>query len=101
LLYVGTDCGVYVTLDDGKNWQVLGSNLPVTFVHDLALQERENGLVTATHGRGMPTPRLRPLHRAYDKLYPNEEEEASSDEENQDEQPRRRRRSQADDDKDG
>ncbi|MDG1807840.1 MAG: hypothetical protein P8I27_08070 [Pirellulaceae bacterium] len=101
LLYVGTDCGVYVTLDDGKNWQVLGSNLPVTFVHDLALQERENVLVAATHGRGMHTLRLRSLHRAYDKLYPNEEEKASSDEENQDEQPRRRRRRQADDDKDG
>ena len=101
LLYLGTDCGVYVTLDDGKNWQVLGSNLPVTFVHDMAFQERENVLVAATHGRGMYTLRLRALHRAYDKLYPSEEKEASADEENQDEQPRRRRRKQADDDNDG
>ncbi|MDG2014973.1 MAG: hypothetical protein P8J33_15825, partial [Pirellulaceae bacterium] len=101
LLYVGTDCGVYVTLDDGKNWQVLGSNLPVTFVHDLALQERENVLVAATHGRGMYTLRLRALHRAYDKLYPSVEAESSADDETQEDRPKRRRRRQADDDNDG
>ena len=53
VLYVGTDIGVYVTSDGGKTWNVLGENLPSTFVHDLIIHPRDNILVIATHGRGM------------------------------------------------
>ena len=53
ILYVGTDCGVYVTTDDGKTWNTLGSNLPSTYVHDLIIHPRDNIIVLATHGRGM------------------------------------------------
>ena len=53
LLYVGTDMGVYVSQDDGASWNILGGNLPSTFVHDLALHEREDVLLAATHGRGV------------------------------------------------
>ena len=55
VLYVGTDLGIYVSLDKGKNWQVLGSGLPITFVHDLIVHPRDNIIVIATHGRGMFT----------------------------------------------
>ena len=55
VLYVGTDMGVYVTTDAGENWQVLGSKLPITFVHDIAIQERDLTLVIGTHGRGVHT----------------------------------------------
>lgn len=53
VLYVGTDIGVYVTVDGGQTWHVLGSNLPSTFVHDLVVHPRDNVLVAATHGRGL------------------------------------------------
>ena len=55
VLYVGTDLGVYVSTDFGESWNVLGSELPITFVHDMVIQEREKTLVIATHGRGMFT----------------------------------------------
>ncbi len=53
LLYAGTDLGVYVTVNGGKDWQILAAGLPTTFVHDLVVHPRDNILVAATHGRGM------------------------------------------------
>jgi len=53
VLYVGTDLGVYVSINSGKSWQVLANNLPTTFVHDLIIHPRDDILVIATHGRGM------------------------------------------------
>jgi len=50
LLYLGTEHGVYVSFDDGSDWQSLRQNLPDTPVHDIAVEERD--LVIATHGRG-------------------------------------------------
>lgn len=53
ILYVGTDLTVYVTKDGGRTWNVLGGNLPTTYVHDLIIHPRDNIIVIATHGRGM------------------------------------------------
>ena len=53
ILYVGTDTGVYVTMDGAKSWTVLGTNLPATYVHDLIIHPRDNIVVVATQGRGM------------------------------------------------
>jgi len=53
ILYVGTDCGVYMTKDGGKTWDVLGAGLPMTYVLDLAFHPRENIIVIGTHGRGV------------------------------------------------
>ncbi len=54
LIYVGTDCGrAHVTKDDGKNWNVLGANLPSVYVHDIIIYPCDNIIVIATHGRGM------------------------------------------------
>ncbi|MBA3272004.1 MAG: glycosyl hydrolase, partial [Acidobacteria bacterium] len=50
LLYAGTEHGVYVSFDDGANWQSLRLNLPVTPVHGIVSEERD--LVIGTHGRG-------------------------------------------------
>lgn len=53
LLFVGTEYGVYFTLDGGQRWTALRSGIPTVPVHDLAIQERENDLVVGTHGRGI------------------------------------------------
>jgi photosystem II stability/assembly factor-like uncharacterized protein len=49
LLYAGTEKGVFVSYNDGANWQPLQLNLPVVPVHDLAVHG--NSLALATHGR--------------------------------------------------
>ncbi|HKE56859.1 MAG TPA: hypothetical protein VKB46_09165 [Pyrinomonadaceae bacterium] len=51
LLYAGTETGIYVSFDDGENWQPLQFNLPVTPITDLVIQKREKELVAATQGR--------------------------------------------------
>ncbi|CAI8351600.1 MAG: Uncharacterised protein [Flavobacterium sp. SCGC AAA160-P02] len=50
LLYAGTETGLYVSNDDGANWQRLQLNLPVVPINDLIIQD--NDLVAATSGRG-------------------------------------------------
>ena len=52
LLYVGTENGVYISFDDGANWQALQMNLPHAPVYWLTVQEQFNDLVIATYGRG-------------------------------------------------
>ncbi len=49
LLFAGTELGVYVSFDDGDNWQPLQLNLPVSSVRDLAIHGSD--LSVATHGR--------------------------------------------------
>ena len=49
LLYAGTERGMYVSFDDGENWQSLQQNLPVTSIRDIDVHG--NDLVIATHGR--------------------------------------------------
>jgi photosystem II stability/assembly factor-like uncharacterized protein len=53
ILYVGTDMGVFVSSDGGVKWEVLGGNLPSTFVHDIAIHPRDKVVIAATHGRGL------------------------------------------------
>ena len=52
ILFAGTEYGVFVTLNGGKNWKRLNAGLPTINVRDMAIQERENDLVLATFGRG-------------------------------------------------
>jgi hypothetical protein len=49
LLYAGTETGVWVSFNDGANWQPLQLNLPTTPIHDLIIHNDD--LVVATHGR--------------------------------------------------
>ncbi|MEE8583394.1 MAG: glycosyl hydrolase, partial [Acidobacteriota bacterium] len=51
LLFVGTEFGLYYTLDGGNYWKRLRSGLPTIAVRDIAIQERENDLVLGTFGR--------------------------------------------------
>ena len=50
LLFAGTEKGVYVSFDDGANWESLRLNLPATSVRDLII--KNDDLIVATHGRG-------------------------------------------------
>ena len=50
LLFAGTEKGVYVSFDDGANWESLRLNLPASSVRDLIV--KNDDLVVATHGRG-------------------------------------------------
>jgi photosystem II stability/assembly factor-like uncharacterized protein len=49
ILYAGTETGMYVSFDDGKNWQSFQINLPVVPITDLAV--KDDHLVAATQGR--------------------------------------------------
>jgi hypothetical protein len=53
LLYLGTENGIYVSWDDGNDWQPLQMNLPHAPVYWITVQEQFNDLVIATYGRGV------------------------------------------------
>ncbi|HSC26526.1 MAG TPA: hypothetical protein VLD67_04585 [Vicinamibacterales bacterium] len=53
LLYLGTENAIYVSFDDGGNWQPLQTNLPAAPVYWISVQEHFNDLVVATYGRGI------------------------------------------------
>ncbi len=50
LLFAGTERAVYVSFDDGENWQSLRFNMPATSVRDLII--KDDDIAVATHGRG-------------------------------------------------
>ena len=52
LLFVGTEFGLFVSVDGGSHWTQLKGGMPLIQVRDLAVQKRENDLVLATFGRG-------------------------------------------------
>jgi photosystem II stability/assembly factor-like uncharacterized protein len=54
LLFVGTEFGLWISVDGGQRWaQYKGSNFPAAAVCDIAVHPREADLVLATHGRGI------------------------------------------------
>jgi photosystem II stability/assembly factor-like uncharacterized protein len=54
LLFLGTEFGLWVSLDGGKHWaRYKGGDLPSVAVRDLAIHPRQQDLVIATHGRGI------------------------------------------------
>ncbi len=53
ILYLGTDTGLFVTLDRGKSWQRLRANLPNVRIDEIALHPRDNAMIVGTHGRAI------------------------------------------------
>lgn len=51
LLYAGTETGMYISFNDGKNWQLFQLNLPIVPITDLAI--KDNNLIVATQGRSL------------------------------------------------
>lgn len=62
ILYAGLYRGVYISTDRGKNWSILGPDLPACSVADMVIQEYSNDLVIGTHGRGIFRTNLNPIH---------------------------------------
>ena len=53
VLYAGTDNGLYVSVDDGDNWERIKNNLPPAPVYWISLQEHFDDMVIGTYGRGI------------------------------------------------
>lgn len=51
LLYAGTESGMYISLNDGENWQAFQLNLPIVPITDLCI--KNNDLIVATQGRSL------------------------------------------------
>ncbi|MCP9237126.1 glycosyl hydrolase [Lewinella sp. JB7] len=49
VLFAGTESGLYMSLDDGKNWRMFQQNMPIVPVTDLAI--KDDNLIVATQGR--------------------------------------------------
>jgi photosystem II stability/assembly factor-like uncharacterized protein len=68
LLYVGTDVGAYVSLDQGTSWQRFMTGLPTVPVHDLQIHPRDRELIAATHGRSIWIVDVAPLQQLADSV---------------------------------
>lgn len=68
LLFLGTDMGVYVSINGGKKWVRMRNNMPTIAVHDLLVHPRENDLVVGTYGRGLYITDITPLQVLNEKI---------------------------------
>lgn len=53
IMYVGTDHGLYVSINQGKTFMAMTNGIPNIPVHDLVVHSRDNELVVGTHGRSI------------------------------------------------
>ncbi|MFL6261175.1 MAG: WD40/YVTN/BNR-like repeat-containing protein [Thermoanaerobaculia bacterium] len=53
LLFLGTEFGLYVSVDGGGRWARFTGRLPKVAVRDIAIHSRDGDLILATHGRGV------------------------------------------------
>jgi len=73
LLFVGTEFGVFFSINGGKNWTDLKLNAPTMAFHDLLIHPRDNDLIAATHGRGIwILDDISALQRADDSVLPGD-----------------------------
>jgi hypothetical protein len=68
LLYVGTEFGLFVSLDRGGSWLQVHNGLPTVAVHDLVVHPRERELVIGTHGRSLYVLDVAPLQELTAKV---------------------------------
>ncbi|WP_375444858.1 WD40/YVTN/BNR-like repeat-containing protein [uncultured Fibrella sp.] len=73
LLYVGTDHGLYISLDKGQTFMPLSgkgaeTRLPAVAVHDLVVHPRDADLLVGTHGRSLYTVNLEHIQQLTDSI---------------------------------
>ncbi|MBI1227216.1 MAG: glycosyl hydrolase [Bacteroidetes bacterium] len=68
LLYVGTDNGLYISLDRGQHFMEMNKDLPAVAVHDLVMHSRENELLVGTHGRSLYIAAVKDVQQLVDSI---------------------------------
>jgi hypothetical protein len=53
VLYIGTETGIFLSLDRGASWQKLKANFPDVRVDEITIHPRDNAMLIATHGRAI------------------------------------------------
>jgi photosystem II stability/assembly factor-like uncharacterized protein len=53
VLYLGTETGLFVSVDRGRTWQRVKANLPTVRIDEIVIHPRDNALLLATHGRAI------------------------------------------------
>ena len=53
VLYIGTETGIFLSLDRGKSWRHFHANMPSVRVDEITLHPRDNAMLVATHGRAL------------------------------------------------
>ena len=65
ILYIGTDGGLYVSLDGGNSSMMWSKGLPYSIpVHDIVIHPRENEIILGTHGRSIYISKLDEVQKA-------------------------------------
>ncbi|MBB1193029.1 glycosyl hydrolase [Flavobacterium sp. SOK18b] len=68
VLYLGTDNGLYVSLNKGKTWEDFSNGMPNVAVHDLVIQKKAKDLIVGTHGRSIYKVNLDQVQNINDKV---------------------------------
>ncbi|MEM6699673.1 MAG: glycosyl hydrolase, partial [Bacteroidota bacterium] len=72
LLYVGTDHGLYISLNRGESFMLMNKDLPAVAVHDVVVQNQAKELVVGTHGRSIYVASVKELQQLRDTILDKE-----------------------------
>ena len=61
VLYLGTDNGIWVTVDQGKTWTAFSTSQPTMVIRDLAIQRRDREMAIGTYARGLFVADIAPM----------------------------------------
>lgn len=68
IIYVGTDGGLYVSLDKGNSFMMWNKGLPKSIpIHDIAIHQRDNEIILGTHGRSIYIAKLDEVQKKANK----------------------------------
>jgi len=61
VLYLATEYGVFISIDQGKSWTAFSSSVPNVIIRDIDIQKRDRDLIIGTYGRGIYTADIGPI----------------------------------------
>ena len=64
ILYVGTDHGLYISMDAGESFNISNSGIPAVAVHDVVVHPTTQDLIVGTHGRSIYKSNVKSLQQA-------------------------------------